>query len=97
MQLDNGFPKLDLTELDVENPNRPLANTDLGIVRLCLVSRDLKGDYARLKEQEVKFLSAPQACKDGLADIAICVDPDGTLIELLQVYLEKWPSIPSGS
>jgi hypothetical protein len=44
----------------------------------------------------VKFLSAPQPGKDGMADVAICVDPDGTLIELLQVYLDKWPSLPSG-
>jgi len=93
MQLGSGFPKLDLTEVTGEAQNAPLTNADLGVVRLCLVSRDLQEDYARLSEQGVKFLSAPQPGKDGMADIATCVDPDGTLIELLQVYLDKWPSL----
>jgi len=29
-----------------------------------------------------------------MADVAVCVDPDGTLIELLLVYLDRWPAIP---
>ena len=97
MQLGDGFPKIDLTELANKSQAKPLTNADLGLVRLCLVSRNLVEDYARLREQGVEFLSAPQAGKDGLADVAVCVDPDGTLIELLQVYLDKWASvIPDG-
>jgi len=91
MQLDSGFPKLDLTEVDVTSQATPLTNRDLGLVRLCLVSRDLQGDYARLSEWGVEFLSPPVECVDRLADMAVCVDPDGTLIELLQVYLDRWP------
>lgn len=94
MQLDNGFPKIDLTELKDTAQEKPLNNADLGLVRICLVSQDLQADYARLSEQGVQFLSEPQPCKDGLADLATCMDPDGTLIELLQVYLEKWPALP---
>ena len=96
MQLDSGFPKIDLTEFADTAQEKPLTNADLGLVRLCLVSQNLQEDYARLIEQGVEFLSAPQPGKDGLADVATCVDPDGTLIELLQVYLEKWPSLPLG-
>ena len=96
MQLDNGFPKVDLTEFTDKNQTAPLTNNDLGLVRICLVSQSLHEDYARLTAQGVKFLSEPQPGKDDLADVATCVDPDGTLIELLQVYLEKWPSLPSG-
>ena len=95
MQLDAGFPKIDLTELDVATQAKPVGNADLGIVRLCLVSRDLQADYDRLTEQGIRFLSPPQSAEGGLADIAICVDPDGTLIELLQVHLEKWSSLAS--
>ncbi len=91
MQLGSGFPKIDLTELAVSGQKRPLANGDLGLVRLCLASRDLESDYERLRDLGVEFLSAPQRAKDGLADIVTCVDPDGTLIELLQIHLEKWP------
>jgi catechol 2,3-dioxygenase-like lactoylglutathione lyase family enzyme len=90
MELDDGFPKLDLTEFDEEKPKRPLANSDLGLVRICLVSQNLKLDYDRLTTLGVEFISAPQSDAGGLADVAVCRDPDGTLIELLQVYLENW-------
>jgi catechol 2,3-dioxygenase-like lactoylglutathione lyase family enzyme len=109
MQLDNGFPKIDLTEFD-DNVHgnvqgdlpgmaqvKPLRSADLGIARLCLATRNLREDHARLSEHGVEFISAPQLGKDGLADVATCIDPDGTLIELLQVYLDKWPSLPPGN
>jgi len=92
MQLNTGFPKIDLTEFAHQTRQAPLTNSDLGLVRLCLVSRNLQQDYAHLSKQGVKFLSTPQRSEGGLADVATCVDPDGTLIELLQVYLDKWPS-----
>lgn len=91
MQLGSGFPMLDLSELDVPAPAGPLGSADLGLVRICLASSDLERDYARLSDQDVEFLSAPQSAKDGLAEIAVCVDPDGTRIELIQVHLERWP------
>lgn len=91
MQLNRGFPKIDLTEIEEVNQAKPLTNSDLGLVRFCLGSQNLLEDYENLCSQGVEFLSPPQTCDGGLADIATCVDPDGTLIELLQVYLEKWP------
>jgi catechol 2,3-dioxygenase-like lactoylglutathione lyase family enzyme len=91
MQLGPGFPKLDLTEWYGADGEGPLRNGDLGIVRLCLASRDLQRDCADLAARGVHFLSAPQPCQDGMADIAVCADPDGTLIELIEVHLEKWP------
>lgn len=91
MQLNRGFPKLDLTELNGQEKQKPLTNADLGLVRICLASQNLQEDYQHLSALGVRFLTPPQPGKDGLADIATCVDPDGTLIELLQVYLDKWP------
>ncbi len=38
----------------------------------------------------VRFLHPPAVCHERLADVAVCVDPDGTLIEILQVYLDRW-------
>ena len=90
MQLDEGFPKIDLVEWSGADQQPPLGNADLGLVRFCLASQDLAADYAKLVEQGVKFLSEPQATKDGKADIAVCADPDGSLIELIQIYFEKW-------
>jgi catechol 2,3-dioxygenase-like lactoylglutathione lyase family enzyme len=94
MQLGKGLPKLDLTELSATDSRGPLHNSDLGFVRLCLASQDLRSDYQRLSDQGVEFLSPPTQCANRLADMAICKDPDGTLIELLQVYLERWPRVP---
>lgn len=93
MQLNDGFPKLDLTEFSGGAPAAPLQNADRGLVRICLVSEDLRRDVAKLKAQGVEFLSDPQPGHQGLADVAVCKDPDGTLIELLQVYLDRWQAI----
>jgi len=90
MQLDHGFPKIDLTELSENNQLEPLSNQDLGLVRICLVSEDLAGDYEALRNQGVRFLTPPAVCHERLADVAVCVDPDGALIEILQVYLDRW-------
>ena len=93
LQLDDGFPMLDLTEFSGPSAKRPLANGDLGLVRICLVSQDLDADVARLQSDGVEFLSSPVAGVGALADVAICKDPDGTLIELIQVHLERWGSV----
>ena len=92
LELDSGFPKLDLTEWTETNSDTadPLLNQDTGLVRICLASRNVAADYAELSEAGVKFLSEPQTTQDGKADIALCVDPDGTLIEIIELHLEKW-------
>ena len=92
MQLTGGFPKLDLTEWAAteELIADPLLNQDTGLVRFCLASQNLQQDYSELVAAGVRFFSAPQQTQDGKADIAICMDPDGTLIELIQIYPEKW-------
>ncbi len=97
MQLNGGFPKIDLTELADVSLTGPLRNDDLGLVRLCLATNDLIRDVAKLETQGVDFLSEPQSGHDGLAEIAVCKDPDGTLIELLQVHLGRWQSLPDPS
>ena len=94
MQLGKGLPKLDLTEFASQDPHLPLQNQDLGLVRLCLVSEDLQADYQQLVRRGVEFLAPPSVCTDRMAEVAICKDPDGTLIELLQVDLDRWPRAP---
>jgi catechol 2,3-dioxygenase-like lactoylglutathione lyase family enzyme len=93
MQLDDGFPKIDLTELATPSAEAPLTSDAVGIVRICLASRNLRADYERLSAQGVPFLSPPQQAQDGLADVATCTDPDGTLIELIQIYPERWTAL----
>jgi len=93
LQLADGFPKLDLTELHTNGPGRPLSNADIGIVRLCLATSDLTATWTRLSDAGVTFLSSPTSCRDGMADIAVCVDPDGTRIELIEVHIDRWRTI----
>ncbi len=93
--LGNGFPKLDLTEWvpqpsDVQTAS---SNASLGLVRICLASQHLDNDYEHLRKEQVEFLSSPKIAKDGLARIAVCVDPDGTLIELIELNLAKWSEL----
>ena len=90
MQLGNGFPKLDLTQYDDLAQSKPLDNADLGLVRMCLGSSNLASDYENLVRLNVDFISPPQTTRGGLAEMAICMDPDGTLIELIQLHLDKW-------
>ena len=90
MQLGDGFPKIDLTELTKGQQRSPQRNDDLGLVRICLISENLVSAYEALKSQGIEFVSPPAACHERLADVAACRDPDGTLIELLQVYLDRW-------
>ena len=90
MQLGNGFPKLDLTQYDNLAQSKPLDNADLGLVRMCLGSSNLASDYENLVRLNVDFISPPQTTRGGMAEMAICMDPDGTLIELIQLHLDKW-------
>ena len=90
MQLDNGYPKLDLTQFNDMPPSKPLNNANLGLVRMCLASANLEADYKKLTNLGVEFISPPMTAKDGMADIAVCIDPDGALIELIQVHFDKW-------
>ena len=92
MQLDDGFPKIDLTEYAKDSPQGAGANDDLGIVRLCLATRNLANDHALLTRAGVEFLSEPTEGVGGMADIVLCRDPDGTLIELIEIHTEKWVS-----
>jgi len=96
LQLDDGFPKLDLTEFSSEGSGTPLTNADTGLVRICLVTEDLAGDVAKLKAAGVAFVDDPQTGHAKLAEVAVCKDPDGTLIELLQVHMERWAPFLGG-
>ena len=94
MQLHNGLPKLDLTELSNAAQRSPLGNSDRGLVRICLVSQNLDADYVRFSSLGVEFLTPPVTCVSRMTEVAVCRDPEGTLIELLQVHLERWPQTP---
>lgn len=93
VQLDDGFPKLDLTELDCPASAPPLGTRDRGVVRICLACADLAAEVARLESAGVEFLTPPASGTADLVEVALCRDPDGTLIELLQIYMDRWAAL----
>ena len=88
---------LDLTAYEGGDSIVPAKGGSAGWERICLASRDLGADVARLREGGVEFLSEPAADPDGLARIAVCLDPDGHRIELIQIAFERWAAPPQGS
>lgn len=100
MQLGDGLPMIDLIQLadvgDVAGdtpagrPRGPLDNGGIGLVRLCLATRDLPDTVDRLRAASVDVVSPVRSGHQELADVARCRDPDGTSIELIQIHLERW-------
>lgn len=95
--LPGGFPMLDLTAYEGGGAIDSAKGGSAGWERICLASRSLYADVARLREAGVEFLSEPAADPDGLARIAVCLDPDGHRIELIQIAFERWPAPTTGS
>ncbi|HZO80524.1 MAG TPA: VOC family protein [Candidatus Binataceae bacterium] len=58
-----------------------------GICRIALRTRSLLADYEELKARGVQFLSEPQVfdTPNGPEGFVCLTDPDGTVIELIQV------------
>jgi catechol 2,3-dioxygenase-like lactoylglutathione lyase family enzyme len=59
-----------------------------GICRIALRTRDLRKDYADLKAQGIEFWTEPSFfnVREGREEgFVCCSDPDGTVIELIQV------------
>ena len=94
MQLCRGFPKLDLIEVADGAPRTPLSNADHGVIRICLWTNDLDAVYADLSAKGVEFLTSPETMQDAMVTVAVCRDPDGTLIELIHTDPDRWPALP---
>ncbi len=45
---------------------------------------NLDNEYKKLKDQGVKFISEPQVSPNGKAKVALCYDPDGVPVELVE-------------
>ena len=98
LRLGEGFPMLDLTAfergegeaLETASATTASASGGLGFVRICLATRDLAAESERLRALGVPFLTSPCEHEEGLAKVALCRDPDGNLIELIEIDLAKW-------
>ena len=87
---------IDLLEWDPDDDQRPASRVgDVGMVRMCLYTRDIWADYGELVANGVKVYSEPQSLgSDGgpASTYVVCFeDPDGTILELMQVVRSPAP------
>jgi len=86
MSLNNG----DMVELlyydsHPEQPDYSRKITQIGCSHIALTVEDLDHTYRLLTEAGVRFNSPPQQSPDGYAKVTFCKDPDGSLVELVEV------------
>lgn len=93
MQLDDGFPKLDLTQYASTDAPPPHRAGALGCERLCLAVVDLTAEVERLRRAGVPVLTGATSGSQDLAQIAVCLDPDGTRIELIQLDFARFAEL----
>lgn len=58
---------------------------EIGASHVAFTVKNLEKEYERLKGFGIFFNSSPQISPDGYAKVTFCKDPDGTLIELVEV------------
>jgi len=56
-----------------------------GPTHVAFTVQDLSGLYHRMRQAGVGFLSPPLPSPDGRALVVFCRDPDGTLVELVEM------------
>lgn len=57
----------------------------LGVSHVAFGVEDIEAEYRRLKGKGILFNAPPQYSPDGYAKVTFCQDPDGNLIELVEV------------
>jgi catechol 2,3-dioxygenase-like lactoylglutathione lyase family enzyme len=75
----------------VSHPGRPMQRTvnDHQIAHICFTVKDLDAVYASMVDEGVKFLSKPVVVAQTGAKFNIAYDPDGNMIELVQLPVKK--------
>jgi len=68
-----------------KSPNKNRAIYEIGCSHVAFTVIDLDVEYQRLKKNGIIFHASPQYSPDGYAKVTFCKDPDGTLIELVEV------------
>ena len=66
-------------------PQEDRVINDIGISHIAFTVDDVDSDYQRLGEKGVKFYSSPQTNPEGTAKVVFCEDPEGNILELVQI------------
>jgi len=68
-----------------QKPARVREICETGISHIAFTVENVDAEYERLSKAGVQFNSLPQRSPDGYAKVTFCRDPDGTLIELVEM------------
>ena len=75
-----------LQYLNTPTPVPPLTHSnDVGCNHVALQVRDLDALYERAVEQGIRFNTAPLVAAGGNAKVTYCRDPEGVLVELVEI------------
>ena len=58
---------------------------EIGVSHIAFTVEDIDYEYKRLKEKGVKFHCSPQVSLDNKAKVTFCRDPEGNLVELVEI------------
>lgn len=87
MSADSGSSLIELLEFKSHRhegwPKREVYS--IGPSHVAFTVDDLDAVYRRLSQVGVRFNAPPRLSPDGYAKITFCQDPDGTLVELVEV------------
>lgn len=59
---------------------------DMGLTHIAFEVKDLGALYRKFCDAGIKFISAPAETPDGFAKVAFCRAPEGTYIELVEMF-----------
>jgi catechol 2,3-dioxygenase-like lactoylglutathione lyase family enzyme len=74
------------------HPRTPLEGKDIsqiGASHAAFTVDNIDEVYTKLSAAGVSFTSSPKNSPDGFARVTFCKDPDGTLLELVEVLAKK--------
>ena len=87
MSADSGSTLVELLEFK-SHPRQPRGDHEVcsvGPSHVAFTVDDLDTVYRRLSQAGVRFNAPPQLSPDGYAKVTFCQDPDGTLVEFVEV------------
>lgn len=86
MAADEGETVVELLRFDSHHDERsPVQPFSTGPTHIAFTVDDLSAEFHRLTAAGVEFTTSPQRSPDGGALVTFCRDPEGNLIELVEV------------
>ena len=75
---------IELCKISPEVGRRPARLFTEGKMHIAITVKDVAGEYKRLQNMGIEFVSEPQLSPDGRAKVCFCQDPEGNYLELVE-------------